>query len=269
MKNRSKKLLFALMLTVSVAMLATGCDKLKKTPETESETEAPTEKPTETEKQTEKPTEKPTEKQTETEPPTESETQPKELTVEEEKAQETEFDQLRTLYAKDDINIRATPGKDGEVFASFDQGQKITVVGETPNWYKVDVDDYDDNGYVSKEFVSDTEVAPKTDEERANLGNETAADGTSTGNTDTAATASDSGSAAVDEEYGVMTYADQFQISATTGANMRTTPTQDGEIVDTIASGTTVTAVGYTDRWYKVSYNGTTGYVNKNLFAGE
>ena len=50
---------------------------------------------------------------------------------------------------------------------------------------------------------------------------------------------------------------------------MRSTPAQDGEIINTIASGTSVTAIGYTDRWYKVEYNGTVGYVNQNLFTAE
>ena len=64
-------------------------------------------------------------------------------------------------------------------------------------------------------------------------------------------------------------YAESFPIQATTGANMRQTPAQDGEILNTIASGTNVKAIGYTDRWYKVEYDGAVGYVNKNLFAAE
>ncbi len=61
MKNRNKKVLFALMLGCSITLMATGCDKLKKEPETETEapTEAPTEKQTETETETEAPTEAP------------------------------------------------------------------------------------------------------------------------------------------------------------------------------------------------------------------
>jgi hypothetical protein len=38
MKNRSRKILFSLMLAGSVALFATGCDSLKKQPETETET---------------------------------------------------------------------------------------------------------------------------------------------------------------------------------------------------------------------------------------
>ena len=53
MKNRNRKLLFLFLLACSVTLAATGCDRLKKEPETEPptevHTEAPTEAPTETE----------------------------------------------------------------------------------------------------------------------------------------------------------------------------------------------------------------------------
>ena len=70
----------------------------------------------------------------------------------------------------------------------------------------------------------------------------------------------------MDSQYGVGDFAEAYSVEAATGANIRSTPAQDGEIVGTIASGTTVTALGETDRWYKIEYNGTIGYVNKNLF---
>lgn len=279
MKNKSKRLLFALLLTCSVAMLVSGCDKLKKEPETEVQTEAPTEKQTEppTEKQTEPPTEKQTEPPTETEPQTESETEPKELTVDEEKAQEKELDQLKTMYAMDDINVRTQPGTDdsSEIFESFMQGDKVTIVGETPNWYVVELEGYESKGYVSKKFMSETEVAPKTEEERLQIIEQQANDAASTGDSgsgdsgssNTGSSSNDTSS--VDAEYGVGAYAESFTIQASTGANLRTTPAQDGEIIATIASGTNVTALGETDRWYKVDYDGTVGYVNKNLFAAQ
>lgn len=278
MVNKRKKLVIALAMAISVAALASGCDKLKKEPETEAPTEKVTEAPTEkvTEAPTEKETEPPTE--SETEPPTESETQPKVLTVEEEKAQETEFDQLRTMYAMDDVNVRAEPGTDGEIFSSFYQGDRVIVVGETPNWCVVDLEDYDSNGYVSKQFLSDTEVAPKTDEERQQLieqeltgtttSGETSA-GTSDGDAAGTSGTSSSDTSSVDLQYNVGAFAESFTVYAMTGANLRSTPAQDGDIIQTVASGTSVKAVGETDRWYKVEVDGTTGYVNKNLFSTE
>ena len=274
MKNRNKKVLFALMLGCSITLMATGCDKLKKEPETETEapTEAPTEKQTETE--TESETQSETQTETETESETQSETQPQNLTADEELAQAKEYDQLKTMYAKDDINVRTKPGTDdsSEIFSSFAQGDQIVVVGETPNWYEVDVDGYEDHGYVSKQFVSAEVVAPKTDEERQQaieqeLSGQTATDTDSAAASTTTASSSDSSS--VDAEYGVGAFAESFPIQAATGANVRKTPSQDGEIIQTIGSGETVTALGETDRWYKVDINGTIGYVNKNLFNAQ
>lgn len=279
MKNR-KTILLMLALAVSVTVFAGGCDKLKKEPETEKVTEAPTEKPTEA--PTEEPTEKPTEKPTEapTEPPTESETQPKVLTPAEEKAQETQFDQIRIMYAKDDVNVREQPetGSQDNIFYSYYQGDQLTVVGETPNWYVVDVDDYEVNGYMSKQFVSDTKVEPKTDEERDQViaqelegatapsdsedsqGDATAANAAPTPSADTAA---------ADAQYNVQAYAESYPVYATTGANLRSAPAQDSEIIKTVPSGSQLTAIGYTDKWYKVDMDGTIGYVNMNLFSAE
>ena len=281
MKNRSKSAVLALLLAGSVAMLG-GCSKLKKEePQTEKPTEVVTEAPTESETQTEKQTEKVTEKQTEkvTEKQTESETEPKVLTAAEEKAQEKELDQLRMMYAKDDINVRSDPDTTADnIIYSYMQGDQVTVVGETPNWYVVELEDYDSNGYVSKQFVSAEKVAETTDEERqaaiekelsgANNSDSTGDGSTSTsadGSSDTTAS-SGTDTSAVDSEYGVGDFAESYSVEAATGANIRSTPAQDGEIVGTIASGTTVTALGETDRWYKIEYNGTIGYVNKNLF---
>ena len=281
MKNRMKILLM-LTLAVSIAVFSGGCDKLKKK-ETEKVTEAPTEKPTEA--PTEEPTEKPTEAPTEA--PTESETQPRVLSAAEEKAQETQFDQIRLMYAKDDVNVREQPetGSNDNIFYSYYQGDQVAVVGETPNWYVVDVEGYDVNGYMSKQFISDTEVSPKTEEERDQLieqeltGGGTAnttegtggADSTGTGTApapDTAPSAS-GGTSDIDARYNVQTYAEGYQVYATTGANLRAEPAQDSEIIRTVPSGSSLRAIGYTDKWYKVDMDGTVGYVNMNLFSTE
>lgn len=278
MKNRSKSAMLALLLAGSVAMLG-GCSKLKKEdPQTEKMTEAVTEAPTESETQTEKPTEKVTEKQTEKQTETEKETEPKVLTAAEEKAQEKELDQIRMMYAKDDINVRSDPDTTADnIIYSYMQGDQVTVVGETPNWYVVELDGYDSNGYVSRQFVSAEKVAEKTDEERqaaiekelSSTSDSNSTDGAAAsedGSSDTTTTSSGADTSAVDSQYGVGDFAESYSVEAATGANIRSTPAQDGEIVGTIASGTTVTALGETDRWYKIEYNGTIGYVNKNLF---
>ena len=158
----------------------------------------------------------------------------------------------------------------------------------------MDVDDYEQNGYVSKQFVSDSEVAPKTEEERSQaadaeaIANAAAADPGTTGETapadpgttgetapadpgttgETAPVAADPAATTdVDAQYGVEPFAEAYALQATAGANLRQVPSQDGDIIAVVASGTSVTALGSTDRWYKVDYNGTVGYVNRNLFT--
>jgi uncharacterized protein YgiM (DUF1202 family) len=106
-------------------------------------------------------------------------------------------------------------------------------------------------------------VEPKSEEERA-----AQADGTTSVEGEVV-DASANVNSSVDAEYGVGAYAEPFEVSATAGANVRQTPASDGEIINVISSGTVVTVVGYTDRWYKIEYDGTVGYVNQNLFATE
>lgn len=244
MKNKSRILILSLALATAMAFSLTGCgDKLNKQKETETETEAVTEAPTEkeTEPPTEKETEPPTEKITETE--TEED---RELTPEEEKASETEFKGNKTMYAADDVNVRTEPSTEADIVSSYDQGQEVTVSAETKHWYKVQKDGY--SGYVYKEGISETAVEPKSPEERQ----ETAAQ---QGNT----------SSSVDLEYDVRSYAESFPLILSADANVRSKPSEEGDVVTTISNGTNVTALGETDRWYKIEYDGVTGYVNKNL----
>ncbi len=211
--------------------------------------------------------------ESETEPPTEAETEPQtftlDTTVDEENATRVEFDTIRVMYALDDLNVRSEPGTSdtSEIFSSYANGDQINVVGETTNWYMVSVDGYADYGFVYKGYVGTSEDSSSSDTGVDDTG---AADTTvseTTADSDAAASTTDTSS--VDLEYGVETYAESFTITATAGANMRAEPSQDGEIIGTIASETQVTAIGYTDRWYKISYNGAVGYVNKNLFSAE
>lgn len=244
MKNKSRILILSLALATALAFSLTGCgDKLNKQKETETETEKMTEPPTEkvTEPPTEKETEPPTEKITETE--TEED---KELTPEEEKASETELKGNKTMYAADDINVRMEPDttSDSNIISSYDQGEEVIVTAETKHWYKVQKDDY--SGYVHKDGLSETAVEPKSPEERQETMGGTA-------------------SSTVDLEYDVRSYAESFPLVLSADANVRSKPSEEGNVVTTISNGTNVTALGETDRWYKIEYDGVTGYVNKNL----
>ncbi|MBQ6321908.1 MAG: SH3 domain-containing protein [Lachnospiraceae bacterium] len=92
----------------------------------------------------------------ETQPPTETqapETQP----------QTEEIDTLfsynsaTTLYASTSLNVRSGPGTEYGVLGDTDQGNDLTVTGETSNWYQVSFNGQ--TGYVSKNLLV-TEYIP-------------------------------------------------------------------------------------------------------------
>ena len=249
---KKKMLSLSAVIAAVLAVSLSGCGQrtdepvpeTQKATETEVVTEAATEEITEAQKVTEKETE--TEVQTETEPATEAVTE-RDLTSDEEMDEEEAYPASITMYAADDVNIRSTPDTEtsDNVISSFDQGEEVTVSAETKNWYKIEKDGY--SGYVYKDGLSEKKVEPKTDEERAKI-IEQQGDASST-----------------DLEYDVQTYAESFPIVLAADANVRSVPGEEGDVLTTISSETHVTAIGETDNWYKVEYDGVTGYISKNL----
>ena len=67
-------------------------------------------------------------------------------------------------------------------------------------------------------------------------------------------------------EYDVTTYADSFSLVLSADANVRSEPSlENGSVLTALTSGTSVTALGETNRWYKIEYDGTVGFINKNM----
>lgn len=189
------------------------------------------------------------------------------LSREEEEAAEEEYTDYKTMWAKDDINVRETPTTEEEnIFYSLDQGQTAQIVGETPSWYLISIPYTDDagetkyqKGYVSKQFMSESEVQPKTEEERSAAASaaETASDAASSG----ADTASAGAEADGQEDAAVS----GPTVTMAADANIRQEANQTSDVVGVVAAGEKVTVIGDENGWYKVDYNGVQGYVNKNL----
>ena len=269
---KRNRLFTVLTLGVLAAFIVTGCgqragDEEKQKP-TEAQTQAETRKQEETEapveeiviSQTEAPTEAVTEVQTEavTEPAPEPETEaevfvPTELSVEEEEEQESELDQIKTYYAKDDINVRSTPDTENSdnVISSYIQGEKVSVVGETPNWYVVSKDDW--TGYVYKSFLSETVVEEKSEQERSDAADEEAV-----------RQAEAQAEISADAEQ-AMDYSESFAITLTSDANLRSDASSQANIIGILNEGDVVTALGESDHWFRVDVDGTIGYISRDL----
>jgi len=252
------------LLIGGVAAALSGCGE--RAAETEKQTEKQTQAPVQTEAATEAAeevteaivviqTEAPTEAVTEA--VTEKMTEARVLTSDEEAAEESELTDSKTYYAVDDINVRETPDTDTQdnIISSYEQGDEVTVTGETPNWYKVSKDGME--GYVYKTFLSETAVDPKTDEERAAAYEQLAEQAEQSDQSGSSASSSDNSD--------VNAYAESFSILIADDANLRASAAENADVIDVIPANTTVTALGETGNWYQVDYNGTIGYVSKGL----
>ncbi len=147
----------------------------------------------------------------------------------------TEYSSSTTLYASDNVYIRSKPSTSSEPIGSLNQGDQITVTGETSQWFRVSVSG--NVGYVSKAFLVST--AP------------------------TASSSTSSGS----ELSSYYDYGTSYTYYTTTGVNLRSQPSTDSDLAGTLGSGQAITVVGETSNWYAVSYNGSVYYISKSYVS--
>ncbi len=160
----------------------------------------------------------------------------------------TDYGASTTLYASDIVNIRLQPSTEADVLGTLSQGDKVTVVGETPQWFKVNVNG--NIGYISKAFLV---YNPTTQSET------TQQDANSTPVSDSTKTAAELNS--------YIDYGTGYTYYTTSDVNLRTQPGTDSGILNTVNNGAAVTVIGETDNWFVVSVNGSTGYISKSYIS--
>ena len=103
--------------------------------------------------------------------------------VDAEKNSQVDYDgSSMQLYTTTDVNVRQQPGTDSDLVDVVGNGQPVTVIGETDNWYVVSVNGV--TGYISKSYMSSSQ--PQTDNGNdSNTGDTGNTDNSgNTGNTD-------------------------------------------------------------------------------------
>ena len=86
----------------------------------------------------------------------------------------TDYGTSATLYANDNVNIRLAPGTDADILGSLSAGDKVTVVGETSGWFKVNING--NIGYIRKDFLVNSPSAVTTTESDSSSDASTAAE---------------------------------------------------------------------------------------------
>ncbi len=132
------------------------------------------------------------------------------------------------LVADDGVNIRSFPSTEYDIIGKVSMGDLVEVVGQLDDWYVVKYDGRD--GFINKNFllgdlIQYTKKLEKVAEPEA-------------------------------------LYA---TITSDNGVNLRIRPSQESEIISSVASGEVVDILEAEDNWYKVSYYGTVGYVSSEF----
>lgn len=157
----------------------------------------------------------------------------------------TDYGTTAQLYASDNVNIRLEPSTEAEILGSLTTGDQVTVVGETSQWFKVNING--NIGYINKAFLVNTPTQTEQTEE-------------------TQATASSSTIISA-ELNSYVDYGTAYQYYTTTDVNLRAQPGTDSSVVNSLGGGTAVSVIGETANWFVVSVNGTTGYISKSYIS--
>lgn len=164
----------------------------------------------------------------------------------------TDYGTASTLYASDNVNIRQEPSTEAEILGSLSTGDQISVVGETSQWFKVNVNGT--IGYISKQFLVS---APVSSQDTDSSGDNQSTDGNQS-----------SVSNQVAAEYGSqINYGSASTYYATSDVNLRSEPGTDSSVLGSVDNGTPISVIGETDNWYIVSVNGSTAYVSKSYVS--
>jgi uncharacterized protein YgiM (DUF1202 family) len=164
----------------------------------------------------------------------------------------TDYGTSATLYASDTVNVRLQPSTEADVMTMLSPGDSVTVVGETSQWFKVNI--LGNIGYISKAFL----VYKKSDVQTETTAQQTDAVNSTTVSSSTMTTA---------ELNSYVDYGTGYTYYTTTGVNLRQQPGTDSDVVATVDGGAAVSVIGETDNWFVVSVNGTTGYISKSYIS--
>jgi uncharacterized protein YgiM (DUF1202 family) len=168
----------------------------------------------------------------------------------------TDYGTSTTLYASDNVYIRKEPSTEADILGGLNTGDAVTVVGETSQWFKVNISGT--IAYISKAFLVST---PTTSETSSTDDSQTS---------ETSASAQTVTSNELGAEYNSkIDYGSSSTFYATAEVNLRSEPGTDADVIGSVPGGDSVTVIGETDNWYVVSVNGTTAYVSKAYVSSQ
>ena len=134
-----------------------------------------------------------------------------------------------------DVRMRSGAGTNSSIITTLDKGTKTSVIGASGNWYEVSYNGK--TGYVSADYM------------KLSVGNASSSAATTKPSTSASTTTSTSTGSG-------------FKASVIgTSVRLRSQPNTNCDTLGYYSNGVSLTALGSVKDWYKVSYNGKTGYM--------
>lgn len=148
-------------------------------------------------------------------------------------------DKSDTVVITEDANLRTGPGTDHDVVTTLAKDTELKRTGVAENgWSRVEYDGKE--AYIHSNLIEEKKEAESAD------------------NTDD--------SEEETEDFNVTEESGTVKVTIDIGANIRTGPGSDYDLLGAVAKDTELTVTGKTDdNWYQVKYNDKTGYVAGSL----
>ena len=132
----------------------------------------------------------------------------------------------RAMRTGGSVNVRTAPALTGEVLTLLPRGTKVVVTGRTGEWYQVEYEGR--TAYMFADYLIE-ETEPGKDKEET-------------------------------KEASVTEF-DEKKMLTVALVNVRTKPSLEGKVIALLPCGTGVVANGRAGEWYRVEYEGKTGYM--------
>ena len=132
------------------------------------------------------------------------------------------------------LNVRSGASTSSSVIGSLSNGSKVTIVGESGSWYKINYGNT--TGYVSKDYIQ------------------------SSGESNNSSNSGNSSSETASNKSG-------YVVNVHSSLNVRSGASTSSSVIGSLSNGSKVTIVGESGSWYKINYGNTTGYVSKEYVS--
>ena len=139
------------------------------------------------------------------------------------------------------MRVRKEASTSSTVLGTLYSGNSVNIIGESRSWYKISYNS--STAYVHKDYI--TETKPSSGNTSNNVGN---SNSTSNGN---------SSSSEAMNETGVI-------VNVSTNLRVRKEASSSSFVLGYLLNNQSVNIIGKEGNWYKIKFNGATGYVSSD-----